>query len=274
MKVNGKWKFYDPASQNLPIGQLSWREGGVPALITDPKDPEFVTTPLMTAAESRVVRIGILSLSPEGNLEGDIREIYTGNKSTEWRDRFALSNDAEREAALHEQLKHRFSDFELSQAGFHLAPDPAKGVSVTYHIKVQGYTQRTGKRLFVMPDYFEAGMGSRFSEGTRHQPVYIRYPWSEIDSIEIQLPEGYQLDHADAPPPLKFPPVGQYAVKISLTKTNKLIYGRELTFGSDSFLLFEAKQYPQLKQIFDKIHDADNHMLALKAEAATSAQVQ
>lgn len=274
VKVNEKWRFYDLSNPNLPIGQLSWREEGVPALVTDPKDPEFVTTPVLKASESQLFRVGELRLSADGDIEGDIRQMYTGNKATEWRERFALANDEERETALRDDLKHRFAEFELSNAVFHLAPDPAKGLSITYHIKVHGYTQRTGKRLFVMPDFFAIDIGPRFSDGVRHQPIYFRYPWSEFDSIELQLPEGYVLDHGDAPASFSFLPVGKYTVSVSITKTNKIKYARELVFGSDNFLLFGPQQYSQLKQIFDRIHEADNHMLALKAEAPVSASVQ
>ncbi|MGA8030267.1 MAG: DUF3857 domain-containing protein [Bryobacteraceae bacterium] len=274
VKMNGGWKFYDVTNRNLPPGQLRWQEQGVLALVTDPKDPQFVRTPLLNASQSSLTRIADLKLSAEGLLEGDIREIYLGNKAVEWRERFGSANDAEREDALREHLKHRFADFELSAPRFAASPDASKGVSVVYHVTVQNYAQRTGKRLFVLPDYFEVGSGAPFTDSTRRYPIYFDYAWSENDSVELQLPEGFAVDHGDSPQGLKFPPVGNYAISIGVSKANKIVYHRSFTFGGDSVPMFDAKFYPSVKQIFDKVHDGDNHMLTLKAEAPASASVQ
>lgn len=274
VKVNGSWKFYDVMDHSVPPGQLAWQEQGVFALIADPKEPEFVQTPLLSSKNSALQRIGNFTLSLDGDLEGDIREIYSGNKAAEWRRRFGEANDAEREDALREDLKARFAEFELTDAKFHVPLEVDKGVSVVYRIKVQGYAQRTGKRLFLIPAFFEAGEGSRFTQETRQQSIYFDYPWSETDIIDLQVPEGYHLDHGDAPAEVAFLPIGTYKVSIAVTKTNKLLYQRDLVFGSNQMLLFDARAYPVLKQVFDKVHAADGHMLTLKAATEASAQIQ
>jgi hypothetical protein len=144
-------------------------------------------------------------------------------------------------------------------------------VGIRYHVKVQGYAQRTGKRLFLSPAFFEAAMAARFSAETRQLPIYFAYPWSESDVVSIQMPEGFTLDHADAPAPIPFAPIGNYAVKILVKQPNNVLeYHRELVFGSDKVLLFDIPAYPAIKEIFDGIHEADSHMLTLKA--ATPAQ--
>jgi hypothetical protein len=250
VNVAGKWKFYDVASQNLPPGQLRWQEQGVYALISDPKDAQFVQTTLLSANDTKVERIGNLTLSPDGDLEGDVREIYSGNKAIDWRQRFGLSNVAEREESLRDELKHRFADFDLSNVHWGVTPDLTRPVGVNYHIVVRGYAQRTGKRLFVLPDYFQVGYGARFTDTVRTQGICFEYPWSEYDNITLQLPPGFQLDHPDAPGGVNFQPIGSFGVRISVTRTNQILY---------------VKAYPTVKEIFDKIHEADNHVLTLKA---------
>jgi hypothetical protein len=167
IKLNNKWRFFDISNLNLPAGVLSWREEGVLALIADPKDAGFVTTPLLTSEESRVVRMADLKLSSDGVLEGDIRELLMGNRAEEWRERFGLMNEAEREDDLRQQLKARFAEFEMNGTKFTGTEDATKAVGVKYHIKIEGYAQRTGKRLFVTPAFFEAAMPARFSAATR-----------------------------------------------------------------------------------------------------------
>jgi hypothetical protein len=207
--------------------------------------------------------------SKDGVLSGDVREIHSGNNAIDWRERFQKSNAEQREQFLRDDLKQRFADFDLTDVSFSVANDLAAPIGFHYHVVVRGYAQRTGKRIFVSPAFFQAGEQARFTDSIRTQGIYFRYPWSELDNIEIQLPEGYSLDHADAPGGVNFQPFGKYEVKISISKTNKLLYHRELLFGSDSILLFDAKAYPTLKQIFESIHQADAHALTLKTDAAT-----
>ncbi len=169
---------------------------------------------------------------------------------------------------MREDLKHWFSDFDLTNIHISANPDPAKPVGITYHLVVRGYAQRTGKRLFLEPDFFASHYGNRFAENTRHNNVYFEYPWGEVDSIDLTLPSGYKLDHADAPGGVNIPSTCDYTVKIAFDKDkNQIQYRRHLFFGDKNVLLFEAKVYPTLKKVFDAMHEADNHVLTLKSDA-------
>jgi hypothetical protein len=267
VQVNGKWKFYDVANRNIPPGVLRWQEQAVDSLIADPKSPTFELTPLTSAADSRSANIGTMTLSADGTLEGDVRVILYGNRGIAWRERFGSATDAEREENLKETLKRRFGDFEITAANFHAGDDVAKPIGYSYHIKVNNYAQRTGKRLFLAPGFFEAGTAARFPESRRQYPIYFEYPWSETESVDIQLPAGYELDHADAPGSIIFAPAGSYKIRISISKSNVLHYQRDFTFGENGMILVDAEKYAILKHIFDTVHEGDQHMLTLKAKA-------
>jgi hypothetical protein len=126
--------------------------------------------------------------------------------------------------------------------------------------------------MFVNPAFFASGYAAMFTDTDRKLPVYFPYPWSESDFIELQLPEGYQLDHADAPGPINMPPTLTYSVSMSVTNTNKLVYKRIFSFGN-GVPVFDPKDYPTIKKIFDHVHDGDNHLLTLKAEIPVTAEV-
>jgi hypothetical protein len=68
-----------------PPRTLTWQEQGVFALITDSKNSEWVETPLLSSEDTKLQRIGTLNLSADGDLEGDIRELFWGNESINWR---------------------------------------------------------------------------------------------------------------------------------------------------------------------------------------------
>jgi hypothetical protein len=268
VQVNGKWKFYDVANRNLPPGVLRWPQQDVQALIADPKNPAFEVTPLTPAADSRTAHIGTMTLSADGTLEGDLRVILFGHRAIEWRERLGSATDAEREENLKDSLKHRFADFEVSAIKFRVGDNVADPLGYSYHIKVNGYAQRTGKRLFVMPAFFEVGREPRFPESNRQYPICFEYPWSETESVDIQLPAGYELDHADAPGSINFAPAGNYKVTMSISKDNILHFKRDFVFGENGMVLVQAQKYGTLKKIFDIVHDGDQHMLTLKAKAS------
>ena len=269
VNVNGNWKFYDVTNPSVAPGQLRWQEQGVYALITDPKDPEMVITPMLTAQDTTKNRVATFKLAEDGVLEGDVREILFGNMAIGWREENRHTNDTQREEELRNELKRRFSDFDVSDVKFTANPDPSKPVGVHYHIVVRNYAQRTGKRLFVQPNYFMQGFVSRFPEASRHNNIYFPYPWGELDSVDITLPAGFQLDHGDAPGPINVANF-KYVVKIGYDNVHGLIqYRRQFAFGGKDLLFFDTKAYPTMKALFDTMHDSDNHLLTFKSDAAT-----
>ena len=275
VSVGGNWKFYDVVNTAVPGGQLRWQEQGVYALVTDSKDPELIQTPMLTAAQSAHTRVGAFTLSEEGVLEGDVREILSGNHASEWREENRHTNEAQREDALRDQVKQRFADFDLSNVKITANANPSMPVGLTYHLVVRNYAQRTGKRLFVQPNYFAAGYGSRFPEATRHNNIYFEFPWSEVDNIDLMLPAGFELDNADAPTGVNAGATCKYDVKMYWDKQHHVLqYRRNLVFGNNQLLLFDNKIYPSLKKVFDTVHDADNRMLTLKVAAASPATGQ
>jgi hypothetical protein len=133
---------------------------------------------------------------------------------------------------------------------------------------VPGYAQRTGKRLFLEPAFFQKGIGALFSASTRRYPIYFHFSWSEEDKVTIKLPKGYATDNADVPPPINAG-VSQYKVKMGVTTDNSmLIYNRSFSFGAQTILLFPAETYANVKRLFDEVNKSDNHTIALKQRAS------
>jgi hypothetical protein len=272
VQINDKWKFYDVSDEFAPPGTLTWLEQGVFALLPDSKDSEWVQTPLLSSDQTKVERIADITLSSTGDVEGDIRQLYWGNESINFRLAHAHQNDSEREAYVRETLKEHYADFEVTKIRVTISPDASLPVGVAYHLLVRGYAQRTGKRIFLRPGFFSVGQPAYFTDANRTNNIYFDYPWSESDSVDIHLPEGFELDHAEAPPSFAFPPVGKYSAKVSITKdTHIMIYRRAFVFGTDKLPQFAAQQYKPIKGIFDQVHASDEHIITLKQSDAPPA---
>jgi hypothetical protein len=145
--------------------------------------------------------------------------------------------------------------------------DTEKPLVYRYHVKVPSYAQRTGKRIFVPLSFFEFNYPAKFTTAKRAHPVYFKYPWMEEDTVTVAVPLGYELDHAEAPASFPIATVGRYDVKVQVIKDNKLLFNRTFLFGNNANILFPVEAYPQLKKIFDMVHEQDAQTIALKQTA-------
>jgi transglutaminase-like putative cysteine protease len=272
VRVGDQWRFYDPASTYVPYSMLRWQEEGQKALLSDPKEPTFVETPLSPPEKSVQKRTATLRMSEDGTLEGDVRIEYTGHFAAEMKEYYDDDTLAEREQALRDHLKQQMSTAEISNIRIENVTDPAKPFVHAYHVRVPGYAERTGKRLFLQPAFFQYGLGPLFATSERKHPIYFHYPWSEDDTVTIEMPAGFALDSPDKPAPFGSGNLTRYKVEMMVKNGRQLIYKRSFFFGGEGSIYIPTTSYAPLKQYFDKLNKSDNHKITLKqgAEAAAA----
>lgn len=265
VKLGDAWKFFDAGSTYVPYGMLMWQEEGVAALVTDPREPALVVTPLSGPERSTERRRAALTLGEDGTVEGDVTIEYSGHFATGRKNRIAGDSDEKLEDEIKEAAKLGMSTAEVTNVKVENVNDPEKPLRESFHIRVPGYAQRTGKRLFVQPAFFQFNEAPLFTASERKYPIMFRYPWAEDDDVTIDIPAGYDLDNAEAPHSLAFGPIGKYMVGLTLTTDRrKLHYARKLIFGDSGAVYFPVEGYPQVKFAFDQMHQQDGHVVTLK----------
>ena len=270
VKVGDHWEFFSPAEKYTEFGMLGWPEEGAESMILDPKEPFWVSTPMSGPEKSVEKRTAAFRLLDDGTLEGDVKIEYSGHLGFDKKEYNDDDSATEREATLKESVKKRLSTAELSEIKIENVEDPIKPFTYSYHIRVPGYAQRTGKRIFLQPGFFMHGAGSLFPAATRKYDVYFHYPWSEKDHITIQLPPGFTLDNADAPAPITPEMTRQIsALKIKMGSDGQmLIYDRDFFFGGGNNIIFPSTSYAAVKQLFDIVNTANDHTITLKQGAS------
>jgi hypothetical protein len=269
VKVGDDWRFFNPGTKFLPYGSLLWYEDDVWALLIGEKQYSWVRVPFTTPDKSLARRTGKFTLLEDGTLEGNVSIELTGQSAITYRMENYDKSDNQREVDLKEDVKRRISTAEVSDVGIENLNDPNKPLVEKFKVRVPQYAQKTGKRLFLQPSFFEYGEPSIFSGATRKYDIYFHYPWSEKDEVEIGLPPGYQLDNADRPGSFQAGNISQYNVSIAITKDNqKLILRREFFFGGEGNTVFPRSGYDQVKGLFDQLHTNDEHTISLKQAAA------
>jgi len=275
VRIGDEWKFFDPANAYLPMGMLYWGEEGNSVLLTDDKKPVFLKTPVSETGKSIQKRSAQLSLREDGSLEGDVVMEYSGHHGAEKKENNDDDSPTERETTLKKLIKDQFNSTEITTIQIENITDRDKPFIYRFHIRVVDYAQRTGKRLFFQPAFFQKGVKPIFPTSQRKYPVYFHFPWSEYDEVQITLPSGYELESPEGLHPITSGTVAGYELRLFISNDRKtLTCRRSFFFGGNDRILFEAKEYPALKSFFDAINEADNHTLTLKQTSTTQTEKQ
>lgn len=266
VKVGNNWKFYNPGLPFAPLGMLVWYEEDVWALLVGEKQHAWERTPLASHDKSVTKRTGRFKLAEDGSLEGTVTIEMSGHPALTNRIDLYDREPAAREQDLRDDIKRRVSSGEVSEVSIENVTDTSKPLIYRYKIKVAGYAQKTGKRLFFQPGFFEYGVGPTFSSPSRKYDIFFTHPWSEMDDIEISLPAGFQLDGAEQPGQVSDPGnIGSLDINIGVDKDVTLMkYKRKFHFGGGGSILFPAGVYSNLKTLFDEFNKRDAHSIGLK----------
>lgn len=271
VKVGDGWRFCDPSEMYRPYGMLDWRAEGQQALVTDAKAPLFVPTPVTDADKSVETRTAKLTLFEDGTLDGDVRVEYTGQLAAQKKEYNDDDSAEQREETIRDEVKKHASTAEVTDVKVENVTDPDKPFACSYHVHIPGYAQRTGKRLFVQPSFFEYNAPALFTAPDRQYTVSFQFPWTVKDDVTINLPKGYALDNADAPASISAGKIGGYDVKLTAAKDNGFLHlSRTFFFGGGGALYFPADAYKQVRTLFDTIHAGDSHTITIKQQAATA----
>ena len=265
VRLGDEWRFFDPASKYVPNGMLRWQEEGQNAMILGQFSGTYYFTPISPPEKTVQKRTAKFRLSEDGTLEGDASIEYTGHFAIEMREATEKASPQAREQMLRDMLAEQMGTAELSNIRIENLTEAAKPLIYSFQVRVPGYAQRTGKRLFLQSAFFQRGIGPRFTSGERNHSIYFHFPWAEDDNVTIDLPVGFALDNAEGPASFNASTVCKYEVKTLVTDDKRtLIYKRKFIFGAGGVILFPAETYLQVKSVFDTLHSRDNHSIALK----------
>jgi len=270
VRLNDTWSFYDLSSPYLEPGMLRWPEEGVQSLILDPKNPTFQRTPFSGTDKNQISRKAHLKLLEDGTIEGTIERVYRGHFGVARKNLYDGNDEDKRRDAIEKMVQARLSTAEVDNIEFENTSSVNKPFTLRYRVRVPGYAQPTGKRLFLQPGFFVMNIDPEFQTSERKYDIYFNYPWTETDEVLIELPEGYQQESPTRPNSTNIEGVGAYTSSLKLNKdTRQLVYTRDFRFGDNASIVFPASAYPQLKRVFDFVHEQDNHVVTLtrKVEA-------
>lgn len=263
IRVMGAWRFYDPALIYVPFGMLPWWEENQDALVLDAEEPVFVSTPLSPPASSCRRRTARLRLDEDGSVQGDVSVEYTGHLAAKRKEELDELSPDKREENTRDEIHRMWSAARISDIHLIGATDPLVPLTLSYHVTIPNYAEHTGQHLLLQPSVFQQGVPPVFPASTRRNWLYFPYPWSEEDSVVVELPAGYQLEESSAPAPLLVGRTLGHHIEIDSADQKTLRFRRTLMFGADGAILLPVAEYAKMKSAFDSIHERDGYTVTL-----------
>ena len=260
------WVPFNPGTPYMPYGMTFWHDELISTMIAGGGGYSWIRLPLADHTKNLSRRSAKFKLLEDGTLEGVVRVEHNGHQATTRRMGLFTKTPGEREKSLVDSWKETLPAAEISDFAMENFGDSSKPYAYSFKVRVPNYAQKTGKRIFLQPNFFEYGRNPLFAGETRKYGIYFEYPWSENDEIEIELPKNFEPDSIDPPKAVnETSGIGALNINIDLEKDrNALKFTRQFYFGGKGNILFPATAYKSLKTLFDSFHRADIHSISIK----------
>ena len=262
LSVDGKEVMLDPGEKCAPFGQIHWSHALTAGLRQSDNGTVLAETPGNAYKEASTVRNADLTIAPDGGVTGYVRISMRGPEALRWR-HVAIENDET-------EVKKRFNESvnEIVPDGVHAEFDHFLGLN-DYNSTLMGIVKisgnvgtTTGKRVFLPGAFFASQAKHPFvAQENRRAAVDMSYADLVKDDVTYDLPDAYVIE--SAPPDNKTPWEGHaiFAMKASSDQKSVTLV-RSL---ARAFTLLEPKEYPALRDFYQKIATADQQQLILTA---------
>jgi hypothetical protein len=221
----------------------------------------WLTTSMPEADSSGVQRRADLQLDDSGSLEGKVTLTFKGLSALGRRLDEYEEDDPGRKKFLEDELKSYIpasAEVELSNR-----PDWSASFETfvaEFKVKIPEWASAAGRRILVPASVFSGGEKHLFEGTTRVHPIYVAYPYTDVDDLTISVPVGWQVSnlpqrqHADA---------GACAYDLTTeNKTASFHVTRRLMSGLQ---LVNVKYYAPLRDFFQQVRSGDEQQVVLSA---------
>lgn len=250
--VGGGEYMLDATVPDLAFGRLSTKcyNGHARVLADD-------AIPIMLSPDSVVERsLTMAILMPEkGHLKGKVTQTPGYFESLEKRGQIREKG----QAAFFESIKTGYgSDYEISNTSIDSLKQLNNPIKISYDIATKDNEEDV---IYMSPILVPAFKENPFESATRHYPVEIPYCLDETYILNMQIPEGYQIDELPKSTRVNFnTDEGSFDYIISASDGNVQLRSRiKLNKAT-----FSAEDYDSLREFFGMVIKKQAEQIVLK----------
>jgi hypothetical protein len=266
--LNNTQIILDPGKKFAPFGVLDWRHTMAGGLHQSEKGVVLVGTPQNAYKDAATLRVANLTIGRDGSVSGIARISMNGPAAVRWRELAVENDEDEVKKRFNEEIRAMMPDGVTADFDHFLGLEDYNSQLMGI-VKISGtIATATGKRVFVPAQFFESHAKHPFvAEETRLTPVDMQYGDVVQDEVTYELPEGFSVESAPKDALVPWAAHAKFVVKTETDK-NKIKVTRALVRG---FTVLEPKEYPDLRDYYQKIAAADQEQLVLTAAPAVAA---
>jgi hypothetical protein len=199
----GKLLFFDPTDEYVPLGYLPWQLQNNYGLVVTPTGGELVSLPLLPPAANRLLRTAQFSLSPAGDLSGEVRELRWGGPADEDREVFLAAQPSKRAEIFENILASFFTDYTFAGGSLGNLDKYDQSLIVDYKFIARKYANSAGDELLVRPrvlgDKYTSLLNLFTEQKPRKYPIQFEEATRQDDVFDISIPAGYVVDGLPKP---------------------------------------------------------------------------
>ena len=257
----GHLLIFDPTNDIVPFGELPYYEQDSYGLLVGDEGGELIHFPVSAPDANGVLRSAKLTLRPDGSVEGDVEEVWSGWQAMMAREGLQHETEQDRKKIIERLIARSVANFQLNDYQIENAQDLDKAVVIRYKFRAENYAKPAGSMMLVRPRVFGEFAGRWDTSKPRHYAYEFPAPFLSSDRIELSVPEGFKI--AELPDPMQVKlPFAEYTSKTEVNG-NVLRYTRQYKMLATE-VPFE--QTAELKKLFGEINTDEKGMAVLRRQ--------
>lgn len=200
----GRLLFFDPTNEYVPLGYIPYYLQDSYALVVAPDGGHLVKLPLLPPSTNRLLRTAQLTLTPAGNLSGEIQELRWGGPASSERAAFVETQPSKRAEIFENFLGTFLNSFQLTGASLGNLNNYDQTLTLDYKFVAPNYAKSAGSLMIVSPrvvgDKYTGNLDLFTIDGKpRQYPIQFDEASLQTDVFDIKLPAGYVPDGLPQP---------------------------------------------------------------------------
>jgi hypothetical protein len=215
----------------------------------------FSWVPLTSAKKTKKVVNGVMKLSADGALAGDLmieQSGYSGHRA-----RKAFLNNGEQQYITSTKQEN----WEISKSEFANIKEINEAFKEKHQVVIPDFATSAGDVLYINPTIAKYQHSNPFKLEKREYPVDFAYPVDEFYMIKIAIPEGYVVDQMPAPKAMMLPGnASKFSYNVNVTGNTISI----VSSMSINKTLFAQDEYPNLREFYNQVVAKQDEQIVLK----------
>jgi len=254
--LKDKTILLDATSKNattnlLPIRALNWYGRMIKG------DGSSSEIELMPSFLSNKITTFMATISPNGTIEGKIREQHYDYKAMDFKEKYGKLMQ---ESYL-EMLEKKRNNSELFDYSVSGVDGDNRQITENYSFKNDNSVEVISDKMYFSPLLFFATSTSPFKQENREYPIDFIFPQSNEYKVSINIPEGYVIESLPKPATIALKDnliILSYSIA---TTENRIQFSMKFNINTAIML---SERYNELKTLFSDIILKENEKIVLK----------